>query len=262
MDQFYLALPSDSSSKYYPENTAACFRTKLSDRIDLDGEYEVGLAQFIYPFSWFNFNNSDKRLFISYHPYDEDEDRIIHIFEDGQFPNENIFINVLNDRISTADIFGCTFTWDQWSRKIKVLISNANGTIHMSRGLANLLGFEDEGPYEMRKTNEGVFAQYYDADYSFDLHAGLRLIYVYIDVVSHTVVGDTKVPLLRVCATAGKYGEMVSNTFTDIHYVPLARSEMDTIEIFINGELGKPVPFEFGKTVVTLHFRRKNKLLL
>ena len=257
MDQFYLTLPSDSSSKYYPENTTSCFRTKLSDRIDLDGEYEVGLAQFIYPHSWFNFNNSDKKISISFRPNSGKE--IVYVFQSAQFPDENTFVDVLNEWIKKAKITECTFSWDRWDRRISVLIGHNNGTIHMSRGLANLLGFEDEGPYTARTPS---VAQYYVAKYTLDLHTGLRMIYVYSDIVSHTVVGDTKVPLLRVCASEGKYGEMVSNTFTDIHYISLARSEMDTIEIFINGELGKPVPFEFGKTVVTLHFRRKNKLLL
>jgi hypothetical protein len=28
--------------------------TKLSNRIELDGDWEVGLAEIIYPYSWFN----------------------------------------------------------------------------------------------------------------------------------------------------------------------------------------------------------------
>jgi len=79
--------------------------------------------------------------------------------------------------------------------------------------------------------------------------------------VSYSLVGDTKVPLLRVVDTQGTYGQMVSATFTHPHYVPVARSDLETIEINISNELGKPVPFEFGKLVVTLHFRRKNKLI-
>ena len=78
MNHFYLTLPSDSSKRYYPENTTACFKTKLSDRIDLDGEYEVGLAQLIYPRSWYNFNNRDKSLFVGYQPYDGAE--VVQVF--------------------------------------------------------------------------------------------------------------------------------------------------------------------------------------
>ena len=56
MNHFYVTLPSDSSIKYYPNNTVAHFTTKLPHRIRLDGDYEVGLAEFIYPHSWFNFS--------------------------------------------------------------------------------------------------------------------------------------------------------------------------------------------------------------
>jgi len=259
MSHFYLTLPSDSSSKYYPENTTASFKTKLSDRIDLDGEYEVGMTQLIYPHSWYNFNNSDKNMYISFKPDEEDE--IVHVFRSGQFPDEKTFVHVLNDLISSADIYGCVFSWDKWDRRIRVLISNRNGSIYLSRAFADLMGFEDVGPYKTRMSEEGMIAQYYEAQHTFDLNVGLRMIYVYSDIVSHTLVGDTKVPLLRVCTTEGTYGEMVSTTFTDPHYVPLARNGFDTIELNINNELGKPAAFEYGKSVVTLHFRRKNRLI-
>jgi len=104
MSHFYLTLPSDSSSKYYPENTTASFKTKLSDRIDLDGEYEVGMTQLIYPHSWYNFKNSDE------------EDEIVHVFRSRQFPDEKTFAHVLNDLISSADIYGCVFSGDKWDR--------------------------------------------------------------------------------------------------------------------------------------------------
>jgi hypothetical protein len=256
MSHFYLTLPSDSSSKYYPENTTSSFKTKLSDRIDLDGEYEVGLAQFIYPHSWYNFNNSDKRLFLGFNPSDGSA-KVEQVFQNGQFPDEETFFHFLNESLKTTKIADCTFIWIPWERKVRLLITNKTGSFYLSSALSSLLGFEEEGPFKVMSGE----AEKFKARFTFDLHAGLRMIYVYSDIVSHTLVGDSKVPLLRVCVTEGKYGEMVSATFTDPHYVPLARNDVDTIEILINNELGKLVPFEFGKSVVTLHFRRKNRLL-
>ena len=55
--QFSITLPSDSSMKYYPDNTVAKFVTKLPEPIKLEGEYEVGLAEIIYPYTWYNINN-------------------------------------------------------------------------------------------------------------------------------------------------------------------------------------------------------------
>jgi hypothetical protein len=61
MSHFYITLPSDSSANYYPDNTIAHFVTKLPERIRLEGEYEMGLAEIIYPHTWYNVDNEDKK---------------------------------------------------------------------------------------------------------------------------------------------------------------------------------------------------------
>jgi hypothetical protein len=62
MSHFYITLPSDSSANYYPDNTIARFTTKLPERIRLEGEYEMGLAEIIYPHTWYNVDNEDKNI--------------------------------------------------------------------------------------------------------------------------------------------------------------------------------------------------------
>jgi hypothetical protein len=56
---FYVILPSDSSASSYPNNTVARFVTKLPERIRLEGDYEIALAEIIYPHSWYNVDNTD-----------------------------------------------------------------------------------------------------------------------------------------------------------------------------------------------------------
>ena len=92
---------------------------------------------------------------------------------------------------------------------------------------------------------------------AFDVHRGLNLAYVYCDIASQSIVGDSKSPLLRVCNVTGTHGRVVHVTYDRPHYVPVGRREFDAIEIAINNELGEPMPFEFGNSVVTLHFRRR-----
>ena len=99
------------------------------------------------------------------------------------------------------------------------------------------------------------------AQQTFDANRGLNLMYVYCDVAAHAIVGDTKAPLLRVCNVSGNHGDTVRHTYVQPHYVPVGRRDFDTIEIAINNELGKPMPFEYGKFVITLHFRRRHGLL-
>jgi hypothetical protein len=249
MSQFYLTLPSDSSSKYYPENTTACFKTKLKARIELDGEYEVGLAQLIYPHSWFNFNNSNGDFYVTF-IRDADDLETVTNFSSGTFINENTMARVLSEWIELPFI---ELIWNQWTRKMKLAISADYGVFYFSPALADLLGFDSVRGYGI-----GDFV----ADRTFDMNRNLRMLYLYSDIVSYSFVGDTQAPLLRVCDTQGVYGQMVQTTFTHPYYVPLAQSSFESIEINIYNELGKSIPFEFGKAVVTLHFRRKNKLLL
>ena len=49
MSRFYVTLPSNSSMDYYPENTVACYTTKLANAVELEGDWEVGLAEMSIP---------------------------------------------------------------------------------------------------------------------------------------------------------------------------------------------------------------------
>ena len=55
MDQiqaFYLTLPIYSSVQKFPSNILTNFTTKLPNSIFLDGVWEVGLAEILYPYTW------------------------------------------------------------------------------------------------------------------------------------------------------------------------------------------------------------------
>jgi hypothetical protein len=91
----------------------------------------------------------------------------------------------------------------------------------------------------------------------FDANRKTNLIYVYCGVAADCSVGGASAPLLRVCNVSGEHGRAVHVVFVRPHYVPVGRREFDTIKISINNEAGSPMPFEFDKSVVVLHFRRQ-----
>jgi hypothetical protein len=39
---------------YFPNNTLASFTTRLPEMLDLDGSWEIELAEIQYPHSWYN----------------------------------------------------------------------------------------------------------------------------------------------------------------------------------------------------------------
>jgi hypothetical protein len=45
----YVVLPSNGSMDYYPDNTLAKYKVKLSKPLILEGEYEVAMVEIIYP---------------------------------------------------------------------------------------------------------------------------------------------------------------------------------------------------------------------
>jgi len=166
----------------------------------------------------------------------------------------------LNDKIADLIVsetnrkdLRAVFRFDDVLRKIRLNVSGSEGEVfYMSERFKDFFGCKNVGPYP-----NGV----YDAENTFNVNDISHLMYVYCDIASFTPVGHVIAPLLRVCSVSGKYGDTVRTIFTHPQYVPVARREIETVEININNELGKPMPFVFGKSVVTLHFRRRQSLV-
>ena len=53
-DSFYLTLPSNSSTEYYPANNAAEYNIKFLKTINLQGEWEAALVDIQFPQNWLN----------------------------------------------------------------------------------------------------------------------------------------------------------------------------------------------------------------
>ena len=82
--------------------------------------------------------------------------------------------------------------------------------------------------------------------------------YLFIKNNNLLKVGDALVPLLRtVSASGGKEGMMVTRTFNNIQYVKLHRKQFNTVNVLITDDTGRVVPFQRGKTVLTVHLRQQ-----
>ena len=89
-----------------------------------------------------------------------------------------------------------------------------------------------------------------------DPNRGFNSLYAYCDAAEAIPVGDIKDPLLRVVDAAENFGDLIHRLYTTPQYVPVSKKEFNILEIDIRDDTGRPVPFEFGKVVATLHFRR------
>jgi hypothetical protein len=240
MSHFYITLPSDSSANYYPDNTIARFVTKLPERIRLEGEYEMGLAEIIYPHTWYNVDNEDEKYRVAAIGVGRNRMQTVHL-PSGYYESGSDIATVLNREFSrlVQDVrveFSYSGSIDRFSLSVQ---TRGSQIFAMSEDLQRYVGF-DLSTISLDPLSFGTMAKQ-----AFDVNRGLNLLYVYCDVATHTIVGDTKTPFLRTCNVTGQHGEFVRHTYVQPHYVPVRRREFDSVEIAINNELGKPMPFEY-----------------
>jgi len=92
-----------------------------------------------------------------------------------------------------------------------------------------------------------------------ELYSTIHSLFVYCDVVKPSFVGDSLTQLIRCVEipSSAKYGEQVVITYPNTHYYTVNSRDIESIEIDITDDIGKRIPFLFGRTICTLHFRKK-----
>ena len=243
--QFYLTLPSNSSMEYFPANTLTNFKTKLAQPIELTGEWEVALSEFQYPRSWYNLRKGlDSHI---YHRSGGEGYFLSSGVPHGYYRSVKEFVSAVNKTLKTNVNGDIWFTYNQLTRKMTVHVKN-KAKLFLSDRFASMVGF-DEKELEIAKNTE--------APLPVDLEAGFHTMYLYTDIVEPQLVGDSKVSLLKVVKCSGEFGENVNVSFPNLQYVPVSVKSFETIEIDIKDDTQEKVPFEFGKVIVTLHFRQR-----
>ena len=139
--------------------------------------------------------------------------------------------------------------------KAKLVIRPArksNVTLNLGKGLDTILGFERDYPISKTTKSPRVAS----------LDGGFHSLYVYSDVVDPRMVGDAMVPLLRIVGIEGSDGQSITKTFQNPFYVPVSRKRVDRIQCSIKDDTNQLVPFESGKLIVTLHFKKSKPFYL
>ena len=250
MSDFYLTLPSNSSMDVYPNNTMANFKTRLPNRIELEGRWEVGLVEIQYPHTWYNLQDGEGELAIYTPPPDVNE--IVTHIPSGYYSSVNELIGRMETEIMEAlgetEYKPITFTYDEITRKITAHARELQ--LWFGETIQRILGFR------IHAISDGVTRGEHVVDMD-PLHS----MYVYCDLLEPRVVGDKMTQLLRVVPVEGRNGDMVTRIYENVHYVPLQRKSFEVVEIDIRDSVGEKVPFERGTLNVTLHFRRRRHLL-
>lgn len=252
-DNFYLTLLSNGSMSYFPENTTACFSTKLPKPIKLDGEWAVGIVEFHYPCTMFNVQKHENVVYIKKKvKLIEDDFTTIeyksHIPETSYDDVDHI-LRALNENPLLKN--HAVFRYDKISRLVRATkLKDDIISVTASPRLSLQLGFE---PWSN-------LAGTLIGKYPVNLYLGLpSQLFIYCDIVEPQIVGDVMASLLKIIPLDPSkyiYGAYKMHAFSPAHYLPVLRREFDIIEIDIRTSTGAKIPFQFGTSCIKLHFKR------
>lgn len=244
---FYITLPSNASHEVFKDNTTSCFTVDLAKPIELNGEWLVGLSEFIYPRTWYNLHE-DASYFELNQTTDEPQPLVIVKFSrGGYYSRPKDLLNLLTPAINKYDeSFDASF--NNVTRRIDVK-GEGRYKIRTYPPLAYMLGI---------KAGEWWTLSTRSTPYPCDLNAGIYSLFVYTDIVQYQTVGDSYSPLLCVVNVKGDFGEVVSLRYNTVHYLPVSKKYIKTIHIEIKTDRNRHVGFTFGKTILKLHFKPVN----
>ena len=217
------------------------FTTKLHHRIELEGAYEVSLAEIMFPFTWFP--KLAGKIFIG-----NPKQQIVIQLKDIVCHSMYELVTAINGQILKAfPNSNNYFTFDE-ENKVNVHLET-NHFVQFDIDSKNLLGFNKiriEGRVEFGNKVLPMLNR-------------INTLFVYSDILEYQFLGDAFAPLLRnVAIKQMNYGEHASIIYDTAHYVPVCRNSFETIEIDIKTDTGAPVPFTKGTLYVKLHFRPKS----
>lgn len=258
-DQFFLILPSDSSMNLYPDNKISSYKVNLPNPVNLDpARWQVALQEIQFPNYWYNIREGRNVIVMHYkkfsHPsvyvrYQKD----IQI-SPGYYKDINEVISALKkteEYDEDKDINSIQYIVDHTSKRVYIGLKEHCEIDFNNSDIAKCLGFKPtrriiNEPGKVRISSDSMF----NVDRMYDS------IYVYTDIIENQVVGNYKVPLLRVVPVKSKFGETDWVHYDKPHFLKLSREGIDNIEVNIRDDTGELISFETGKVVITLVFER------
>lgn len=250
MKDFYLTLPSRGD-----KNKISSFTVDLPYENNLEGTWEVGLVEVLYPTSWYNIHEGNNKVSICYAGINDDT-KLPHCYE----------------RESKSFCITVGF-YDQATDVVQHL--NRIMETFIKKRLPELGGFyvDDEGYVRYNKSFDCVMTIHQDIadmlghkDFMFGTHAKtaemhpnfvMQNLYLYTDIIQPQIVGNVRAPLLAIIPAQERNLKPARYTTHLIQYLPLQRHNFNSIHVNIRDVTGKHVAFASGHSVVKLHFRQQ-----
>jgi len=222
---------------YEPNNTTAQFVRKLTEVIELEGNWEVGLMESLLPSKAHNVDETG--FYYSLHYEDGSVDRFV--MRSGTYTTQQVVRELHSigkrDNVSmikweySTNRQRITFTFANCSTSSNV-IGNAAIELTISEDLGALIGFDPSKTYTAAESTT------HTGERPPKLTAGFENVYIYCDVMEHVLVGDTKTSLLRILHRKGSDYGSEHVVFNPVQYVPLQKKCFDTIGMHLMNDGG------------------------
>ena len=292
MDNFYLTLPC-SVKGVTQENVLSDYITHLPRTIELEDRWEVALVEFHFNKSWYNLENDTyiglKTLDNLFLAFCDDA------LPAGKYPLDQLITEInklLNEFASSSTTLKSVSHVTEFrkiSKAASLSVDLASNRIIMNPGLTErnevllpvftdefyeLLGMTNrmhEHPYSISSNTkltdeellflstheeEAIIGPLY-SERAYDIERGIHSIFVYSDIVKENLIGDKTVQCLRVCTLPQRnFGETINLTFDQPHYLPLSKRSFSTIRVTLKDKTNEQIRFQFGETLVKLHFKK------
>ena len=259
MASFYIFIPSNSDAN----NLIGKFKVKLPETIRLDGEWEVSMREFNYTRSWLNVGNEiDAQIQVMNFPQMGGQISLSIPLNNYDTPQQlmdtiTYTINDFMKRVNLNKLPKYELYFDETVGRSCFKNQQLSFYIITSKRVAYMLGFKDEQLNYIGHEYQEYLITY--ADHPPDMNAGMYALMVHCDIVAPQLVGNTYANLLRIVPVSGRFNENINTIYNDEQYVSVMQKNLDSIEININDDSGKIVNFQFGRTFLTLHFRKRRR---
>ena len=249
-----ISLPSNSSMHLYPENKISHYRVEFPKVLEFkDGEYEVGLASFAYPRTWFNF--SPAGVYEITYVLEDGEPQISALLPGHYEDITSVLRELRNTRGRFHNLIDFLYT-DVMEKSIFRFDSQLEGSrlsIKLSPDLGRKLGWPHQ---DVELVGSGGSTIFSPGVVRID---ELDVIYVNCDLARDDhVVGHVMQPLLQTISVKGSHGDMITYEPQNISWLPLRKSNFASTEVMICDGQGRLVPFERGTSIVQVHIRRRS----
>ncbi len=244
LHDFYVTLPSNTSTDTFPNNTPSEYTAKLSQRIELSGEWEVALHTISYV-KWNTIKPNKESLHYTVNGTKKTGSQL-----KDYYANVKEYVADINASILEADKEKIVFTIQ--SGKVTVTLESGY-SVHLRKEQAIILGFLTFNDSDIVKKITATETGSYEAN----LHRETS-IYVYCDIIEPQIVGNKTVPLLDIIWDKEKGKREITHSTENLHYVSVRTKSFEEVKVLLRSSTNESISFEHGHTSITLHFARKD----